>query len=115
MQTELKREWLRQLLNICSGLLKEEKDYLQMLISNMDINHTVDIEEEDDIMIVLIQRGFIKLVPDSEKLVVLPQYLAVGEGVNGIGLEITVKLYEDEIIVSKGYKKFKSLRNDTVS
>lgn len=115
MQTELKREWLRQLLGVCSGLLKDENTYLQELINHMDENHTVRIDEEDDRIVELIKRGFVKFIKDSDDLIILPQYLTVGKDLSGIGLELTVKLYDDEIVVNKGYRKFKALPNDSLS
>ena len=120
MQTELKREWLRQLLIICNGLLEEEKSLLDDYINRMDNNHVVILKERemnDELLMSLLQRGMLEYCRKCEmknSFVILPSYIGIGN-LSGLGINLVVKEYEGEIIVSKEFQKFKPVLNDTVS
>ena len=120
MQTELKREWLRQLLIICNGLLEEEKSLLDDYINRMDNNHVVILKERemnDELLLSLLQRGMLEYCRKCEmknSFVILPSYIGIGN-LSGLGINLVVKEYEGEIIVSKEFQKFKPVLNDTVS
>lgn len=120
MQTELKREWLRQLLIICSGLLTHEGQLLEKYIDRMDNNHVVVLEGEEtdnEEFTNLLQRGLIEYCRGCEmknSFIILPSYLGIGN-LSGLGISLVVKEYEGEIIVSKEFQKFKLIMNDTLS
>lgn len=120
MQTELKREWLRQLINLCSGLLQEELQLLTSLINKMNHNHIATITEEEtnnEVLRSLLQRDMIKYCRDCQirsSFIILPNYLGIGD-LSGLGISLVVKEYEGELVVSKEFQKFKPLLNDSVS
>lgn len=120
MQTELKREWLRQLLIICNGLLEEEKSLLDNYIDRMDNNHVVILEEREmnnELLMSLLQRGMLEYCKDCEmknSFVIIPRYIGIGN-LSGLGISLVVKEYEGELVVSKEFQKFKPVLNDIVS
>lgn len=117
MQTELKREWLLQLIEICSGLTSEEHSFLTTLISRMDLNHEVDLideESDDNSLWELLERNMVKWVVQYKRLILLPKFQIIGNDLHGIAFKLSVMLNGEDVIVNKTYDKFK-LRDDTIS
>ena len=118
MQTELKREWLLQLINVCSGLTDSEHSYLGTLITRMNENHVVELvgeELDDDSLFHLLERNMLKWVKQDKHVIILPKFLSMGNDLSGIGISLTVKVYEGELMVSKEFQKYKALKDDSVS
>lgn len=119
MQTELKREWLRQLLIICSGLTVKEQKFLESLIDDMDDDQTVElytdiiVKPKMKLLNELIERGLIRQI-DEYHFLLLPKYQIIGNDIHGIGFKLSVMLNGDQVVVNKSYDKYK-LNNDTVS
>ncbi len=119
MQTELKREWLLQLTDICCGLIEKEREILESFIDRMDDQHKVFIPMElynkHKVKYVksLLERGMLKW--ESEDIaIVLPKFQIIGNDLHGIAFKLSVMLNGEDVVVNKTYDKFK-LRDDTVS
>lgn len=119
MQTELKREWLLQLIEICSGLIKKEKDLLESFIEQMDGQHRVFIpmtifnKHKVKYVKSLVERGMLKWEAE-DNAIVLPKFQLIGDDLHGIAFKMSIMLNGDEIVVNKSYDKYK-LKDDSVS